>query len=161
VIRDALRFFARRFRSNNIVLAEELAVDLPQIFADASRLQQVIVNLIVNAEDAMEEQEEPKEVRVESFAVATDQVGLAISDSGCGIPDEIKEAIFDPFFTTKPPNRGTGLGLSISKSIVEMHGGSILVEPNPQGRGSQFRIALPVLATDAPNANHDRESGTS
>lgn len=143
LLREALSFFATRFRNNNIALVEDLAAELPKIQGDPVRLQQVIVNLIVNAEEAMEDQAEPKEVRVATCALPPDHVGLSISDTGSGVPEAMKEAIFDPFFTTKSPDRGTGLGLSISKSIVDLHQGTIAVADNPRGRGTTFTIEFP------------------
>lgn len=143
VVHDALTFFATRFRNNDIALIEDLAADLPPILGDASRLQQVLVNLVVNAEEAMEDQIEPKEVRVATRRISPERVLLTISDTGSGIPEAIKEAIFDPFFTTKPPSRGTGLGLSISRSIIDLHDGTISVDRRVADRGTRFHIELP------------------
>jgi signal transduction histidine kinase len=143
VIDDALGFFRTRFRHHDIELLTELAAGLPKVMGDANRLQQVLVNLIVNAEDAMDGQSEPKRLRIVSRLV--DQgVEVMVCDNGRGIPEEIVEAIFDPFFTTKSPNQGTGLGLSISKSIMDMHEGEIRVTRGPEGRGTCFTLRLPA-----------------
>lgn len=144
VVRDAAAFFETRFRNRAVDFTLDLAPDLPAILGDATRLQQVFVNLLVNAEDAMENQSEPKKVTIATRLAAPDRVQVTVDDTGCGIPEEILEAIFDPFFTTKPPNQGTGLGLSISKSIVDMHGGRLWAEPNPAGRGARFVVEFNI-----------------
>jgi signal transduction histidine kinase len=142
VVRDAAAFFETRFRNRAVDFVLDLAPDLPMVSGDATRLQQVFVNLLVNAEDAMEGQTEPKKVTIATRLAAPDKVQATVDDTGCGIPEEILEAIFDPFFTTKPPTQGTGLGLSISKSIIDMHGGRLWAEANPAGRGARFVVEL-------------------
>jgi len=109
----------------------------------------VLVNLIVNAEQAMEGQAEPR-LRLEVRPGEAGWAELVITDNGCGIPEEIVDVIFDPFFTTKSPNQGTGLGLSISKSILDMHEGTIRVSPGPEGKGTSFTIALKTVEHDSP-----------
>ncbi len=150
VVDEALDFFRTRFRHHDIELRVELADGLPRISGDAHRLQQVLVNLIVNAEDAMKEQSEPRFLRVVTrravpHGAEAPRVEVQITDNGCGIPEEILEAIFDPFFTTKAPNQGTGLGLSISKSILDLHDGEIRVAKGEQGRGARFTLSFPIL----------------
>ena len=104
-------------------------------------LEQVLLNLLINAAQAIE--------GVGTVRVATsrcgDEVEIAVSDTGCGIPAEVMERIFDPFFTTKPVGEGTGLGLSISYEIVRRHGGRILVD-SVVGRGTEVRVRLPTGA---------------
>ena len=143
VIEDALAFFRTRFRHHNIELEIDLAEGLPSVSGDANRLQQVLVNLIVNAEDAMNGQGDPKRLTVTSRRCG-ESVEVTVADNGCGIPEEIMEAIFDPFFTTKSPAQGTGLGLSISKSIMDMHEGDIRVKRAAEGQGTCFLLTLPV-----------------
>ena len=149
VVRDALAFFATRFKNRNIELTMSLAGDLPEILGDSVRLQQVVVNLVFNAEEAMEGQKEKMaihlETRHEAHLESGGRVVLEVIDSGPGIPEELREVIFDPFFTTKPPSQGTGLGLAISKSILELHEGTLGVTECPDGgRGACFRVELPV-----------------
>ncbi len=141
VVRDSLAFFAARFRHHDIELVTELAPDLPKVEGDAPRLQQVVVNLIANAEEAMAGQRGPKRVEITTRRAAPRRVLLAVADTGGGVPEEIREQIFDPFFTTKAPNQGTGLGLSISKSIIDLHEGTIRVVN--AGGGARFEIELP------------------
>ncbi len=150
VVRDAMGFFASRFKNRSIELQMDLADGLPTILGDSVRLQQVVVNLAFNAEEAMENQKEPMVLRLSTRAErrpdGSELVVLEVEDSGPGIPEELREMIFDPFFTTKPPSQGTGLGLAISKSILELHEGTLSVGTGRGGRGALFRIELPALA---------------
>ncbi len=151
VTEDALAFFRTRFTNHNIVLETSFADGLPDVLADANRLQQVLVNLVVNAEQAMEGQAE----RRLTLVIRPGEPGwaeLIVTDNGSGIPEEIMDAIFDPFFTTKSPNKGTGLGLSISKSILDMHEGTIHVSRGPEGKGTSFTIALKTVEHASPPA---------
>lgn len=150
LVRSSMAFFASRFRSHRIDTVLDLAESLPPIRGNGPRLQQVLVNLIVNAEEAMEDQDGERRIILETRLRDPGQLVITVRDTGSGVPENIREAIFDPFYTTKPPNRGTGLGLSISKSIVETHGGTIQVD-EAEG-GAAFRIVLPV---DGPSAEAD------
>ena len=129
----------------------ELALDgsLPQTLADSARLQQVVLNLIVNAEQAIvaARGEEPRNGRIliRTRRLAGDRLAMEVSDDGPGIPPEIVMRIFDPFFTTKPPGVGTGLGLSIVYGIVQEHGGEVTVDSLP-GRGTTLTVELPALS---------------
>ncbi len=128
----------------------ELALDekLPPIRGDRNRLEQVFLNLIMNARDAMDERAELAGPDVEkvlkiSSKTENDEVVVTISDTGPGMSEEVKEKIFEPFYTTKPVGKGTGLGLSISFGIVRDYDGSIEVE-SKEGRGTTFTIRFPV-----------------
>jgi two-component system sensor kinase FixL len=117
--------------------------------ADKVQIQQVLVNLIRNALEAMEAVPR-RELTVSTFGPDGGMVQVSVADTGSGIPPNIAEQIFQPFFTTKP--QGMGVGLSISRTIVEEHGGKIWIEPNPDG-GTIFQIALPsVSQEDLTNA---------
>jgi PAS domain S-box-containing protein len=144
IVEDALAFFRTRFHNHNIILHTDFAADLPDVMADANRIQQVLVNLIVNAEEAMEGQGECS-LELFTAAAAPGWAEVHVTDTGSGIPEEIMEVIFDPFFTTKSPNKGTGLGLAISKSILDMHKGTIRVARGPEGKGTRFIIALKTV----------------
>ncbi|NOZ87693.1 MAG: response regulator [Deltaproteobacteria bacterium] len=117
--------------------------DIPLVQGFAGQLNQVFLNLLVNAAQAIEEK---GEVRIET-RLEEGTVKVAISDTGCGIPDEIVSRIFEPFFTTKEAGKGTGLGLAISNDIVRKHGGELKVE-SELGKGTTFTVEMPVPADE-------------
>jgi signal transduction histidine kinase len=125
----------------NIILDKTYASDLPKIVADESQLQQVFMNIIINAAEAMD----GKGKLSLSTSINTDgtQIEIKISDTGHGIKEEDKKRLFEPFFSTKEVGKGTGLGLAISYSIIQKHQGTIEVE-SQEGMGSAFTIKLPV-----------------
>lgn len=121
--------------------------DVPRVRANAARLGQVFLNLIVNAAQAIAEgHADANEIRVVTRREGTDRVAIEVHDSGTGIPPEIAGRVFDPFFTTKPIGTGTGLGLAICHRIVASLNGEITLTTRPEG-GTTFRVSLPV-ATD-------------
>ncbi len=116
--------------------------------ANAFRLGQVFVNLLVNAGDALREGASPKEIRLRTYVRGDGRVVAEVSDSGAGIPPEVQARMFDPFFTTKPIGKGTGLGLSVCHAIVTSLGGEISCESAP-GRGTTFRVVLDQAVSPA------------
>ena len=149
VAREAVELLAYELRTGNVEVVLDLTEDLPTLWADAHRLHQVLVNLIVNAQHAMRGVTSARRLTLTTrFDRERDRVWLEVGDTGSGIPPEIRARIFEPFFTTKPTGQGTGLGLSLCQGIVEEHGGTITVESAP-GRGAKFRIELPVVAPTA------------
>ncbi len=158
LVETSMAFFSSRFRNHRIDTVLDLEEGLPHIQGHAARLQQVLVNLIVNAEEAMEEVEGEKCLTLETRRQDADHVVITVRDTGSGVPESIREAIFDPFYTTKPPNRGTGLGLSISKSIVESHGGMMRVEDTDVGSGAVFSVVLPIAGETASDEADETES---
>lgn len=124
----------------------KLAGDLPVLQGDPQQLEQVIMNLLVNAADAMEAQGQGS--IVVGTACENGFVTVTVEDTGPGIPPEKLESIWEAFYTTKDPGKGTGLGLSISKGIVHDHGGRIAAENRPEG-GARFTVTLPVHARAA------------
>jgi signal transduction histidine kinase len=133
---------AHAARRRDVALDVETRADLPALMADANQLQQVIINLLVNAIEAS-----PPGGRVDvssSAAVREERAGIVIrvSDSGPGVAPELRAAVFQPFFTTKPRGQGTGLGLAICRDIVREHGGTI--EVDDQGAGATFVVWLPA-----------------
>ncbi|TYO99654.1 phospho-acceptor domain-containing protein [Geothermobacter ehrlichii] len=118
--------------------------ELPNIYCRPQELNQVFMNLLVNAAHAIEKE---GEIRIRTWA-DDDEVHVAISDTGSGIPEEIRQRIFEPFFTTKEVGKGTGLGLSISWDIVQKHGGRLEVD-SEVGKGTTFTISLPRRESDA------------
>jgi PAS domain S-box-containing protein len=138
IVDETLLLIEKQVAKDGIVIVRKLAPDVPTVVGDANAIQQVLMNLVLNARDAMPGGGE--------ITVATDgrdgvEARLLVSDSGPGIPPEVLPRIFDPFFTTKPS--GTGLGLSISYGIVRDHGGSVDVTTRP-GQGTTFAVTLPV-----------------
>ena len=130
-------------RVENIELAQDLAQDLPPVMADSAQLQQVLLNLLVNAEQAIRQGSGEGSIRVRTRKTLRGRVSFEILDSGPGIPQEIIPRIFDPFFSTKPSGAGTGLGLSITCGIVKEHGGDISVQ-SQLGHGAKFTVELPA-----------------
>src|SRR3989441_1204510 len=149
VIRRTLSLTSYDMKLNDITVTRELSGALPEVMGDRHGLQQVVLNLITNAAQAVAEN--PRE-RAREITVSTwfdGHVHLRVADTGPGIPDEIVQSVFTPFFTTKEPGKGTGLGLSITYSIVESHGGQISLEPRTSRGGAAFRVDLPPAPADA------------
>ncbi len=145
-VRSALELLVYPLRVDNVDIQLDLADDLPPLWADAHQLQQVLVNLVTNAHQAMRETARPRRLTIATGADPTrSRVRLEVADTGPGIPPAIQGRIFEPFFTTKPPGQGTGLGLSLCHGICEGHQGTIRVESEP-GRGARFVVELPVEA---------------
>lgn len=140
VLRETLTLLEHQFQKASVEVELDLDEALPLIRGNAGKLQQVFLNLFINARDAMES---GGRLRV---ATGSGPMGVSVtvSDSGPGIPREYLARIFDPFFTTKGARKGTGLGLSVSYGIVEEHGGVIEVESKP-GEGTVFRLEFPVV----------------
>jgi C4-dicarboxylate-specific signal transduction histidine kinase len=142
---------ARSEMSSNGVLAQTRLTDgLPRIWADRVQLQQVILNLIVNAVEAMSEATDgPRELSINTGNAEAEGVLIAVSDSGPGLPHANPERVFEAFYTTKAS--GLGMGLSICRSIIEAHGGRLRASPN-QPRGAVFRITLPARDVSLENS---------
>jgi C4-dicarboxylate-specific signal transduction histidine kinase len=136
--------------SKNLVLVQtRLANDLPSIWGDRVQLQQVILNLILNAAEAMSEvREGSRELSISTGRADCDGVLVAVRDSGPGLSHASAERVFEPFYTTKPS--GLGMGLSICRSIVEAHGGRLWATPN-EPRGAVFCMVLPIRQKSLEN----------
>jgi two-component system NtrC family sensor kinase len=151
IIEDTVRIIERPAHLRDIEITLDLDRGLPPAWADADLIKQVIMNVLVNAQHAIEEKGTitvrsrlfPEAKSPEPGAEAVPMVELSIIDTGCGIPEKNLRRIFDPFFTSKEVGKGTGLGLSVSHGIVQAHGGTIEVESRV-GEGSTFRIYLPL-----------------
>jgi two-component system NtrC family sensor kinase len=134
------------FISHGIQVIERLDESLPVVIGDSHQLQQVFLNILNNAYDAVRETSRPSRIEVMS-ASANSYVEISFRDNGIGIIDAGK--IFDPFFTTKDIGKGTGLGLSICYGIVREHGGEILCHNNPDSEGATFVVRLPIATETA------------
>lgn len=142
VAEAVLEIVSYDMRVNNITLVREYASDLPPLLGDSHQLQQVVLNIVSNARQALESFRRDGQITLRTGAEG-DRVWLRISDNGPGISAENQKKIFDPFFTTKPQGKGTGLGLSLSYGIVQEHRGSIRVESQP-GLGTDFILEFPA-----------------
>ncbi|HET7747677.1 MAG TPA: ATP-binding protein, partial [Vicinamibacteria bacterium] len=130
-----------------VAVASELASTLPAVRGSHDHLQQVLLNLLTNARDAM-----PEGGTITLRTLATDgEAVVEVRDTGPGLSAEVEERLFEPFFTTKAVGQGTGLGLSVSHGIVSAHGGH-MEATNAPGGGALFRVALPVAPTGAAGA---------
>ncbi len=155
LVLHTVRLRAYGLKSAGIELETDLACDLPGARGDDQKLQQVLLNLVVNAEYAMQRAPE-RRLKIRT-RLADTSLEISVSDTGSGMSAETQQHIFEPFFTTKPAGVGTGLGLSVSYGIVQAHGGTITVDSAP-GRGTTFCITLPVAGAAADHsraADHD------
>ena len=141
--------------NNHIEVQTGLSADLPWTMADRHQLQQVFVNIINNAQQAMTEEGGPGRLSVSSQEQRNNTILISFRDSGPGIPEEIISRIFDPFFTTKEVGKGTGLGLSVSYGIVYEHDGRIWAE-SEDGQGAAFLIELPIRKSVESTEKEDR-----
>jgi signal transduction histidine kinase len=158
VVRETLALRAYEQRVSNIAVIDALAAGLPQVFADGHQVQQVLLNLVINAEQAMLSANGHGTIVVRTWHDADHEtVILEINDDGPGIPEELQPKIFDPFFTTKDVGKGTGLGLTVAYAIVQEHGGRIRLESPPAG-GTSFYVELPVTGARLAPAPISRSS---
>ena len=150
VVRETMALRSYEQRVTNISVIDALAAGLPQVFADGHQVQQVLLNLVINAEQAMLSANGRGTLVVRTWHDAEQEcVILEINDDGPGIPDDLQPKIFDPFFTTKEVGKGTGLGLTVAYAIVQEHGGRIRLESCPNG-GASFYVELPVTGAKLP-----------
>src|SRR5439155_8518093 len=141
IVRRTFALRSYHLTTLNIAVTLELSPAEPKFWADPSELQQMLLNLLINAEQALVSVETPRTIVVRT-AASEDEVRLEVADSGPGIAPEIRARIFDRFFTTKPEGVGTGLGLSICYGVAREHGGRIWADSPPRG-GATFYVALP------------------
>src|SRR5712691_1661942 len=146
VLDDTLELRGYELRVRGIEVVRDYDENLPETLADAHQLQQVFLNLITNAEQAMEKGQREQQRLIVHTRRNDTVVRIEVEDTGPGIPPNLVERIFNPFFTTKPTGSGTGLGLSISLGIVREHGGRIWAENAPTG-GARFVVEIPIVAT--------------
>ena len=151
VVERTLALRSYELRLGNIQVQSDLETRLPLTLADAAQIQQVLLNLLLNAEQALQQRGGPGRIQLRTYKVSMERVAILVADNGPGIAAGVLPHIFDPFFTTKPPGIGTGLGLSIVYGIVQEHGGEVLVESR-EGHGTTFTIRLPIAKQAAPAA---------
>ena len=132
-------------RTSNIDVTLKLADNLSTVWADADQLNQVVTNLVINAQQAMTESSDKGRLTISTrFDKSRKEVVLVVDDTGPGIPPEARSRIFEPFFTTKQTGHGTGIGLSVSMGFVETHGGSLTLSRRKRGAGAAFTVRLPI-----------------
>jgi len=144
VIEDAIAIVNHQLELNKVKLQTHLEPDLPLIFGNPNQLQQVFMNMMINAQQAMDGT--PGSLTVSSRRAA-DDIEIVFADTGPGISEEARKKLFEPFFTTKPAGKGTGLGLSVSFGLIEEHGGEVVVE-SEVGQGATFIVSLPAYRKD-------------
>ncbi len=157
VLEDSLILVNEQFRVRNILLKKDYSDGLPNILGNAQQLEQVFINILTNARDALENQDEAWimiKTAYRQVSKVAGEVAVRLSDNGDGIPDGILDKVFDPFYTTKEAGKGTGLGLSISYGIIRDHKGRIEVE-SKKGIGSTFEIILPIDLREAGLLNRE------
>lgn len=159
VIRSTLSIIDHKLSLMNVQLNLHLGEDIPRVFCDTSQMQQVIINLLMNAAEAMQSKEGGIVELITEADATRSNLRLLVSDTGDGIPAELREKIFDPFFTTKDEGKGVGLGLAVVYGIIEAHHGDIQVD-SEIGKGTTFTVTLPFENGSGPLPDGERKKGT-
>jgi two-component system NtrC family sensor kinase len=147
VLSAALDITGYAIRTSSIEVELDLDSDIPLIHADADQLHQVFLNLIINAQQALQDHAVPRRIRITSrYDALGEMLRVTVADNGPGIPAALRARIFEPYFTTKPTGMGLGVGLAVSLGIVEAHGGTLVVDD--QREGAAFVVSLPVTPLD-------------
>jgi len=148
VVAAALDLTGYALKTSGIEVELDLAEDIPPVLGDADQLHQVFMNLIINAQQAMQDQSRRRKLTITSrFEASANAIRIAVADNGPGIPEAVRNRIFEPYFTTKPVGFGTGVGLAVCLGIVEAHGGTLTVGGGG-GLGTVFTIVLPAASLD-------------
>ncbi|MEK1932946.1 MAG: PAS domain S-box protein [Pararhizobium sp.] len=146
LVKDALDLLSYNLRSAGVIVETDLPETLPPLWIDSDQIHQVIVNLVVNAHQALEAKSNGDRciLIAAEHEPGAQMVRLSISDNGPGIPPNIRSRVFDPYFTTKPQGIGTGIGLAVSRGLIEAHGGTLDIDDRRAGDGACFVIRLPL-----------------
>jgi PAS domain S-box-containing protein len=156
VVSAALDITGYALKTSGIEVALDLAEDVPPVLADADQLHQVFMNLIINAQQALQDQPRRRKLTLTSrFDPGANAIRIAVADNGPGIPEAVRHRIFEPYFTTKPLGAGTGVGLAVCLGIVEAHGGTLTVGGG-EGLGTIFSIVLPAGSLDGESAEEGK-----
>jgi PAS domain S-box-containing protein len=152
VVAAALDITGYALKTSGIEVTLDLAEHVPPVLADADQLHQVFMNLIINAQQALQDQPRRRKLTLTSrFEPGANAIRIAVADNGPGIPEAVRSRIFEPYFTTKPLGKGTGVGLAVCLGIVEAHGGTLTVGGG-EGLGTIFTIVLPAGSVDRGGA---------
>lgn len=151
VVERTLALRSYELKIESIQVETDLCRNLPRTMADPYQLQQVLLNLLVNAEQALLGSRGKGHIRIRTYRPSDSRIALEVEDDGPGIPQEIASRVFEPFFTTKPPGVGTGLGLSIVYAIVQQHGGDVILD-SQRGVGAKIAVELPLVAVPLSEA---------
>jgi PAS domain S-box-containing protein len=152
LINDVRELLEYLFRANNIEVRVDVAPDVPEIWGDGTQISHVLMNLLINAQQALMEIESVRLIKIGVVNLAGNRIALIVSDNGPGVPASIQDRVFEPFFTTKPEGQGTGLGLSYCQNVADSHGGIIEIEKYGEA-GTSVKFELP---TGAGNVTLDR-----
>ncbi len=156
VVSAALDITGYALKTSGIEVALDLAEHVPPVLADADQLHQVFMNLIINAQQALQDQPRRRKLTLTSrFDPGANAIRIAVADNGPGIPEAVRNRIFEPYFTTKPLGAGTGVGLAVCLGIVEAHGGSLTVGGG-EGLGTIFTIVLPAGSLDGGSVEESK-----
>lgn len=149
VVNDTLKLLRHKLKKKDpsLRLHVELDPDLPSVHGDEPQLKQVLLNLLINASDAIDYEDRAGDIYIRTYRVSSEMAGLEVADTGCGIPAGNIDKLFEPFYTTKPVGKGIGIGLSTCYTIVKEHNGEIIVR-SEQGKGSRFLVTLPTNADE-------------
>ncbi len=163
LVLDVLDLVTHQLSTADISVTRQLAPQLPPVSGDSDQLSHVLLNLFINAQQAMMDHPLPRRLTIATaYLEASRQVRITVRDNGPGVPAEIRSRIFDPFFTTKAVGQGTGIGLSVCHGMVTAHGGSIAVD-EAEGGGALFTVLLPASeapAAPAPDPGPEPQGGT-
>jgi PAS domain S-box-containing protein len=148
--REVIALSASDLQRNRVILRQELVDDLPPVVGDRVQLQQVILNLLLNASDAMSGiDDRPRALMIRTARDDGDRLRVVVQDAGGGFDPETRDRLFDAFYTTK--SSGMGIGLSVSRSIIEQHQGRLWAEPNDDGPGATFSFSIPRAPQEIPD----------
>ena len=156
MVRAAADMLQYGYRTHGIDLEMALADELPPVKADADQIGQIVLNLLVNAQQALAGADGARRVQVQTGLETRrggrePRVWLRVADNGAGVSAALRPHVFEPFFTTKPEGTGTGLGLAVSRSLARDHGGELALEPESARRGASFRLSLPISGVAEPD----------
>ena len=160
VVSAALDITSYALKTSGIEVSLDLGKPLPPVLADADQLHQVLMNLIINAQQAMQDHPLPRRLSLTSrLDTSANTISIVVADNGPGIPLAVRSRIFEPYFTTKPVGSGTGVGLAVCLGIVEAHGGTIAVDGG-EGTGAVFSIVLPAASPEKTSTGASAPSRT-